>query len=112
MGCRLSVLTALAFCLHLCSDECRQGVCAAHWAALQTLVQMLGGLAGCGGVLPHIITDLHTVCSTCSALLTDASLTALFSDALVQLAPRLAEVRSAAAVVGMVTRVDPVSISY
>ncbi len=85
--------TAPAFCQHLCSKERLHGMCAAHWAALQTAVQLAGGASSCDDALPHIITDLHAICDTCGALLTDASLLALFSDVAVQLGPSFAKVR-------------------
>ncbi|KAI7844408.1 hypothetical protein COHA_002002 [Chlorella ohadii] len=73
----------------LLSQERLHGMCAAHWAALQTLVQMLGGLAGCGDVLSSIVSDLYTICRNCEPLLTDGSLLALLSEAFVQLATKL-----------------------
>lgn len=70
------------------------GICVAHGAALQTAIQMLGGLPGCGSVLPHIVADLHSLSLACSrsAAPVDASLTDLFSGAIVELAPTLFQV--------------------
>lgn len=91
----LAVLFPLTASPHLRSEHCLHGMCAAHWTALQTAVQLAGGIPSCGdiGVLPHVLADLHAVCAACGALLTDASPPALFSDVIVQLAPKLAEVK-------------------
>lgn len=80
------------------SEECLQGLGAAHCAAFQTAAQMLGGLAAAaipasrGDMLPNIVADLHFLTLNVDALSIDASLMALFSEAAVRLAAALPEV--------------------
>ena len=68
------------------SKERLHGMCAAHAAALQSAVQLAGGLTGCRRMLAFVVEDLLIISRNCEALLTDGSLLALFSEALVQLA--------------------------
>lgn len=75
-----------------CSKESLQGMCAAHWAALQAAVQVGGGLQGCSILLPHIVADLRAVGFHCPALLVHTPLPALFSEAVRRLAPDLWQV--------------------
>ncbi|KAI7844407.1 hypothetical protein COHA_002001 [Chlorella ohadii] len=70
----------------LLSKERLHGMCAAHAAALQSAVQLAGGLTGCRRMLAFVVEDLLIISRNCEALLTDGSLLALFSEALVQLA--------------------------
>lgn len=91
-GC-FSTLAGLVSSCNPRSKERVQGMCAAHIAALQTAVQMLGGASCCAAALPHIAADFHAICDTWGPLLTDASVTALFGGVVTQLAPNLAEVR-------------------
>ncbi len=88
----LLFLTAPACPLHLRSEDCLHGVCAAHAAALQTVVQTQEGVSSCYDSQLHIAADLHSICDACGVLLTDASLVALFSDTIVRLTLNLAEV--------------------
>lgn len=65
-------------------------MCAAHWAALHAVAQGLGSLPLDGAL--HAVGDLIVLCRRCGALLTDASLTTLFSDLVTRLAATLFKV--------------------
>ena len=71
-------------------------MCAAHWAALSTAVELLGGLAACTGpLLRCIVADICSVANNCRPLLTDASMSTMLSKAVARAAPKLCEVRVA-----------------
>lgn len=72
-----------------CSQKCVYGIRAAHWAALRTTVDKLGGLPRNNATVYHMLLDLLTIGSSCNALLADASLTTLLSEAISRTAPFL-----------------------
>lgn len=67
------------------------GIRAAHWAALQAGIQLLGGPSHAGLPLVHVLSDLYSI--TSSDLLTYASLAAMYSELIARLAPTLFQVR-------------------
>lgn len=68
----------------------------AHWPAVETSVQALGGLSRCTAGLPQILMDLHMILDAYKTFKIDAVLPsvlpALLSEAIVLLAPTLSQV--------------------
>ena len=72
--------------------ECLHGICSAHWAALQSAIQIIGGLPHSADALHSIAVDLHAINNSCAALREDAALAAIFSCVIADLTPSLREV--------------------